>query len=111
MRASKWLAALALALGLAGQASAQQFFGFGILNTTNSNSSSAPTVVTSNAPIAVPQTGGGITNLRLRNFFPSFTRPSNEHRIGVSQFPTASQMPGLDYLKAFKYGRGVSMVP
>jgi hypothetical protein len=109
MRANRWLPALVLALGLAGAAQAQRAFTFGgpigplqnqVINTP-----------VPNLPIASPQVLTGRTGFRLFNFMPHNSRMNNTPVIGRSIFPTPKQMPGMDYLRAFKYGRGVSIVP
>jgi hypothetical protein len=47
----------------------------------------------------------------LTNFFSSFGLPLGAPVHGQSQFPTQSQMPGKDYLKAFGFSRGVPVTP
>jgi hypothetical protein len=104
MRATKWLAALGVALALGGAVSAQSFFGFG------SSSTPAGKVVDTSKAIALPMPAPSATT-RLRGFIPAFRGFSNQRTMPTSNFPTAAQMPGTDYLKAFKFGRGVSIVP
>jgi len=110
MRKSKWLPALVLGLCFAGQAPAQtlNLFNFG---TTQPIQNVPIDTSTANIPIAQPQTLPNAVGHKLASFIPGFTSFSNQRVTGVSQFPTPSQMPGLDYLKAFKYGRGVPIVP
>ena len=109
MRAKTWLPALALALGLAGSARAQRALTFGgPIGPIQNQVVSTPVP---NLPIAVPQISPNRTGFKLLNFMPSQSMTNSKPVKGFSIFPTAKQMPGADYLKAFKYGRGVPIMP
>jgi hypothetical protein len=59
-------------------------------------------------PIAEPQTRS--TGFSLLSFMPRFLLPSSKPVIGQSTYPSESQLPGADYLKAFRY-RAARPVP
>ncbi len=110
MRMRGWLGAFVVGLALVGpvSASSTSFFGSGgSLPNVPVNTSQVAVGV----PIARPQALTGRTGFKLRDYIPGFQTISNKRIIGTSTFPTAQQMPGTNYLKAFKYGRGVSVVP
>ena len=102
MRTSVWLAAVAAALGLAGTASAQSALTWGGTGTSRQyHIVGTDSTLSSASAIASPQTLSS-TKFSLSSFFHTPT-PMNNHRvIGRSQYPTYNQMPGADYLKAFR---------
>jgi hypothetical protein len=59
-----------------------------------------------NAPIAVPMQPPA-SNFSLLNYLPFTHRLSNQANsaVGVYNFPTQSQMPGMAYLSAFGFQR------
>jgi hypothetical protein len=110
MRAVRWLGVLALGLGLAGPASAQRCLPWGWVGPTQNQItplSSAQLAM----PIAAPMTLQNRTGFRLTDYMPSRLFLGSRPVIGGSVFPAAKDMPNVDYLKPFKYGRGVSVVP
>jgi hypothetical protein len=113
MRVSRFVTGALLGLCLAAPARAQSLFSMTGPSLTVGGGQ-VVTPVASGIPIASPQQGFDFSSLRLTNFLPSFTGfkfTTAQPVIGTSQFPTAAQMPGLDYLRYFHYGRGVSIVP
>jgi hypothetical protein len=102
MRTSAWLAAAALGLGLAGTAPAQSALTWGGTGTTRQYHIVGTDSTLSNASaIASPQTLSS-TSWSLTSFFHTPTPMTNQRVRGSSQFPTYQQMPGTDYLKAFR---------
>jgi hypothetical protein len=96
MRVVKGIAVLVVAATLARQAAAADPLAFiGSLF-------SSPPATSSQPPIAQPRISSpgpsGLTNMLGK-----VPLPSNNPVIGHSVFPTQSQMPGLNYLKAFGY--------
>jgi len=53
-------------------------------------------------PIAQPQTRSA--GFRLLDLMPRITFPGSKPVIGQSTFPSQNQLPGANYLKAFRYG-------
>lgn len=101
MRLYGTIVGLALALGLAGSASAQSSFFPTIGQTQNVMVDTRDATL----PIAQPMTTNSAWS-RLTSFFPltagtMWYKPTG----GVSTFPTPSQMPNGDYLKAFGFYR------
>jgi hypothetical protein len=108
MRAWKWAAASILALGMTGVAKAEilSWGGSGFFGRQNQ----IVTPVATDIPISGSQSSSFL-NWKLGDFIPKFYGVTNQQVIGQSTFPTYNDMPGADYLKAFHYGRGVSIVP
>jgi hypothetical protein len=103
MRTGRWLAALLLAAGLAGPARAQRAVPWG-----SNNAPIQYVVVGPNGtkqPIASPQQLGA-SKFSLNSFFHTPSTFSANPVHGHSVFPTQDQMPGVDYLKLFRYRRG-----
>jgi hypothetical protein len=106
MRASKWLAAVVLGLGLAGSAPAQtvNFGSFG--SSWSGGIVNQPTdVSTSTVPLASPLYRPNRTVFNTYSFMPHSTRMNNNRVQGFSAFPNPSQMPGTQYLQSFNYYR------
>src|SRR5262249_12808116 len=103
MRQSVLLCALVLVLAAGTSARAQVsgplFFGGGVDPTKLVFVPIDPRA--SVVPIAEPQTRA--TGFSLLNFMPRFLLPSPKPVIGQSTYPSQSQLPGADYLKAFQY--------
>jgi hypothetical protein len=102
MRTGRWLAGVALSLGLTATASAQQR---SVFLMPSQGSIQNQVIDTSNAgvPIAQPMTLPSSSN-SLTRFFPSFNRLVNRKPIqATTVYPTADQLPGKDYLKAFRF--------
>ena len=107
MRKFAWFGAVALVLLLSGTSRAQNrrnffnfFFGADPRDVVNVPIDTSM----SNVPIASPIQRK--SSFKLLDYFPSFdlifpSRPT----IGQSVFPTEGQMPGPDYLKAFRIRR------
>src|SRR5205807_1432123 len=53
-------------------------------------------------PIAEPQTRS--TAFKLLDLMPRISFPGAKPIIGQSTFPSPNQLPGANYLKAFRYG-------
>jgi hypothetical protein len=100
MRALGYVAGLALGLGLAGPAWAQRgvFFGPAFFGPTRNQVIPLPDV-----PIAQPMTVSN--SFSLSNLIPSVGRITNQHTIGLSQFPKPSQEPGFSYFAPFGFNR------
>jgi hypothetical protein len=115
MREGKWLAALALGLVLAAPAVAQQQSGGSILGFSNLNNLTnqiiTPNSSNSPVPIAQPQTFTSPSGSLLK-FFPTLSRRNNSKpMIGSSTFPTPDQLPGKDYLNAFRFQKPPRVQP
>lgn len=94
------LAALALTVAFSSSAQAQRrgpifFAGVDPTQITNVPIDTSASVV----PIAQPQTRS--TGFRLIDLFPRISLPGAKPIFGQSQFPTQSQLPNADMLKAF----------
>lgn len=107
MRNLKWLAAGVVALGLAAPAFAQ-------VNTTSFGGIDprqvrGQMIDTSHSVAPVPIAQPQIFNhtFSLANFLPNLSMftGGTSPVIGMSRYPTADQLPGKEYLKAFGYHR------
>jgi hypothetical protein len=107
MRTVQWVAALVLGVGLASPAFAQRTNTFGgnpdpalirfePIFTGQSN-------VAAPVPIAQPQFFPRQFN--LANILPSISGMTNKRVVGMSNYPSADGMPGLNYLRLFGYHR------
>lgn len=105
MRAYQWLAAVVVAGGLSSPAMAQRASTFGGGNNNRNVTFAVVDTSQSNVPIAAPANSGFLAS-RLTGFFHTPTPLSNARVVGTSQFPTRSQLPGIDYLKGFGFQRG-----
>lgn len=108
MRRISWLAAIGLAASWAGAGQAQEtpFAGYSGPLKFQVVKTQAP-----EAPIAGPEYVSQPTS-PTRFFRSSPGRITNQSVLGQSHFPTESQMPGEDYLRAFhvkRYGRRVPL--
>ncbi len=102
MRTYQWLAAAAVTAAFAAPAEAQAPVLFGA---NPQNLTFQPIDLSNpNVPIAQPQANTSI-GTKLSSFFHLFSPQPAKPVIGTSTFPTRSQSPGLDYLKAFGYRR------
>jgi hypothetical protein len=102
------LAAVGLALVLARPAPAD-WLNFG-RHEPWTQSQQVVTPVATNIPIGGAQPGP--LSSRLTSLMPSWIPiRTNTSGAGQTKWPTYKDMPGLDYLKAFHYGRGVPIVP
>jgi hypothetical protein len=101
MRISIWLAAVVVTLGVASSSRAQVTLPFG--NVFTGQTQNVPITIPPNTPIASPQQA--TTHFSLSSFFPNFSFPLGKSIFGQSTFPTPSQLPGRDYLRAFGYAR------
>jgi hypothetical protein len=101
MHRGLWLFAVLLALAGVSPAQAQRrsifFGGVDPTNLTFVPVDTSQSVV----PIAQPVTRS--TGFRLVDLLPRIPLPGARPVIGRSTFPAESQLPGLDYLKAFQY--------
>jgi hypothetical protein len=101
MRLGKWLGVLALGLGLAGPAAAQQRSGFLTPITTIKNQviSTPDTGVPIAQPMTLPSSSNSLTRI-----FHRFSGTLNRKPVGgLSTYPTPGQLPGKDYLKSFGF--------
>jgi hypothetical protein len=104
MRASIWLIALGLGFAFASPASAQRAFLWGGQNSGQSQVYADSSYI--GTPIATPQTNSS-PSFKLTSLFHPFSSFSAKPIHGSSNFPTPGNQPGADYLKAFKYRRGL----
>lgn len=103
MRSLCWLASLVAAVSVLGSAQAQSAVTWG-------NGGNAPVVnkafkaqnLGAPAPIRMDQQG---SRFRLFQLLPNVSSLSNNRALGHSFFPKKTEMPGIDYLKAFGYSR------
>src|SRR5207248_1607278 len=101
-------AALTLVLTVLSPAVAQTAKGFGGVN---------PAVIV-NQPLATTDTSSSIASIplfdhsiHLKDFLPSVGAVSNKPAIGQSTYPSADNMPGLNYLKAFGFSQSQAQAP
>ena len=103
MRTVSWAAALVACLALTSSAKAQRsYVPFGGLDPRAVTNVPVDTS-TSAAPIAQPQFFN--RTFSLANFLPNISSFSAKPLMGQSTFPTASGMPGKNYLKQFGFSR------
>lgn len=108
MRILTTLAALAFVFVVASPALAQTAVGFGGVN---------PAAIVSQ-PITTGSSTGSIAtiplfdhSIHLKDYFSSVGSFSNQPVIGQSTYPTAENMPGLNYLKAFGFSQSQVQPP
>jgi hypothetical protein len=107
MRKLKWLAAGVVALGASVPALAQvNTASFGGIDPRQVRGQLIDTSHTA-APIPIAQPQIFNHTFSLANFLPNISKFSGGTSpvLGMSQFPTADGMPGLEYLKAFGFRR------
>jgi hypothetical protein len=98
MRTKAMFAGLVVALWAAGSASAGSWW----FTSTGPISYQVVDTGAPTAPIAAPETLTNKTGFNLFQFNPQFRGNTNTRNLPTSNFPTASQLPAADYLKAFR---------
>ena len=108
MRAWAIGAALILVLTVFSSAQAQTAKGFGGVN---------PAAIV-NQPLTATDSSSAIAtiplfdhSIHLKDFLPSVGSFGNKPVIAQSTYPTADNMPGLNYLKAFGFSQSQSQAP